>query len=119
MAAPLRFEVQDGRGRTVKVLEPCWSHVLRGHPEMAAAEEAIRLTIRDPDMVIRPANRPKGRGIDRRVNCRLGTLPGYKQLYVVVPIDYEGEESWMVTAYIAPAPPKGDLIFVRVPFRWS
>jgi len=119
MAAPLRFEAPDGRGRVVKVHEASWNHVLRGHPEMAGAEEAIRLTISDPDLVIRPANRPKGRGIDRRVNCRLGPHPSYNTFYVVVPIDYQGQESWLVTAYVSPRIPKGDLIFVRVPFRWS
>jgi hypothetical protein len=119
MAAPVLYEVVDGRGRTVKIHEPSWNHMTRGHPELQGAEEAVRLTIGDPDMVLRPQNRPKGRGIDRRVNCRLGTHSGYKHLYVVVPIDYQGEESWMVTAYLSPSPPKGKLLFVRVPIRWS
>jgi hypothetical protein len=119
MFAHVLYEVPDGRGRSVAVLAPCWNHAITGHPELADAEEAIRLTISDPDMVIRPANRPKGRGIDRRANCRLGPHPRYNQLYLVVPIDYQGQESWMVTAYLSPRPPKGDLIFVRVPFRWS
>jgi hypothetical protein len=119
MAPGIRFEVSDGRGILVKVLEPCWTHVLKGHPELRAEEEAVKLTISNPDFVIRPANRPKGPGIDRRVNCYLGAHSRYKELYVVVPIDYQGKESWIVTAYLSPRPPKGDLIFVRVPLRWS
>ena len=119
MAVRVLFEVEDGRGKPVRVLEPSWKHVVRRHPEMADQEEAIRLTISDPDMVVRPSKRPRGRGIDRRVNCRLGAHSGYNQLYVLVPIDYAREENRMVTAYLSPRPPKGDLIFVRVPFRWS
>jgi hypothetical protein len=119
MAPRTLFEVPDGRGKIVRVLEPCWKHVIRNHRELVGEEQAIRLTISDPDVVVRPANRPRGRGIDRRVNCRLGPHSRYNQLYLVVPIDYSNEENWMVTAYVAPRMPKGDLLFVRVPFRWS
>jgi hypothetical protein len=119
MVPRVRFEVPDGRGILVKVFEPCWDHAVKGHPEMREEDEAVKLTISDPDLVIRPANRPKGRGVDRRVNCYLGAHSRYKDPYVVVPIDYQGKESWMLTAYLSPRPPKGDLIFVRVPFRWS
>jgi hypothetical protein len=48
MAVELLDEVPDGRGRTVSLLAPCWKHAMDGHPEMADAEEAIKLTIRDP-----------------------------------------------------------------------
>ena len=119
MAVHVLFEVPDGRGRPVRVLEPSWAHVIRNHREMAGEEEAIRLTIGDPDLVVRPANRPKGRGIDRRVNCRMGAHSRYKYPYVLVPIDYAHEESWMVTAYLSTRSPMGDILFVRVPFRWS
>jgi len=119
MAPRTLFEVPDGRGKLVRVYEPSWRHVLKGHPELAGEEEAVRLTISDPDMVIRPSNRPQGRNIDRRVNVRLGPHSRYNELYVVVPIDYSREESWLVTAFVSAQTPKGDLLFVRVPFRWS
>ena len=41
----------------------------------------------------------------------------YTRLYVLVPIDYGDQENWVVTAYLSPVPPKGELLFVRVPFR--
>lgn len=119
MAPRVLFEIPDGRGIVVKVFEPSWNHVLRHHREMAGEEAAVKLAISDPDLVVRPANRPKGRGVDRRANCYLGAHSRYKEPYLVVPIDYQGKESWLVTAYLSPTPPKGDLIFVRVPFRWS
>jgi hypothetical protein len=120
MAPQILFEVPDGRGKPVRVFEHTWrQHVLVRHPEFEDGEEAVRLTISDPDIVVRPPKRPRGIGVDRRVNCRLGAHSRYNELYVVVPIDYAREESWLVTAMLSARTPKGDLVFVRVPIRWS
>jgi hypothetical protein len=84
-------------------------------------KEALRLTISDPDLVVRPpkTKRPRGRGIDRRINCRLGPHSRYNALYVWVPIDYEREGGQVRTAYLSSRTPKGELIFVRIPTHWS
>jgi hypothetical protein len=111
------FELTDGRGLPVSVTAGSWRHVLTGHPEMT--EDAVRVAVSDPDMVIRPRNRPKGRHIDRRINVRLGGHERYNALYVVVVVDYGAQENWLITAYLSPRPPKGDLIFVRFPVDWS
>lgn len=93
-------------------------HLLE-HKSMEGEEEAIRLTISDPDVVVRPVPRARGRGIERRVNCRLGAHSRYNALYIVVPIDYGRHENWVVTAYPSANLPKGDLLYVRIPFRDS
>ena len=111
------FELIDGRGRPVSVTAQSWAHVLHGHREMR--ENAVRLAVGDPDMVIRPANRVRGRHIDRRVNARIGADGRYAALYVVAVLDYGVNENRLVTAYLTPQPPKGDLLFVRAPLRRS
>jgi hypothetical protein len=113
MVQRVLFEVIDGRGLPVSVTTQSWKHVLEGHPEMD--EEAIRTTVSDPDMVIRPANRLRGRGIDRRINLRRGAHARYNALYVVAVIDYGAQENRLITAYLSPRPPKGALLFVRFP----
>ena len=91
------------------------------HPEMSGAEEAVHATIREPDLVVRPTKkkRVRGRGIDRRINCRLGPHSRYNELYVWVPIDYNDQKGLVRTAYLSSRTPKGELLFVRVPARWS
>jgi hypothetical protein len=111
------FEVSDGRGEPVLVTENAWKHVLAGHPEMD--EDSIRRAIADPDMVVRPANRRKGRGIDRRINLRLGAHRRYDSLYVVAVIDYGSDSNRLITAYLTGSTPKGELIFVRIPLERS
>jgi hypothetical protein len=119
MASGVVFEVADGRGRMVQLREKQWQHIVDGHPELHGEEEALRLTISDPDIVVRPRSRARGRGIERRVNCRRDAHSRYNQLYLWVPIDYGRDESWVVTAYLTPLPPKGELLYVRIPFRES
>jgi hypothetical protein len=116
MASPVLWEVTDGRGRTVAMREKQWQHILE-HKSMHDEEGAIRLSVSDPDVVLRPHKRAKGRGIERRLNCRLGAHSRYKGLYVVVPIDYGPSENWIVTAYPSANLPKGELLYVRIPFR--
>src|ERR1044072_2656354 len=108
------FEVTDGRGRSVVVTTTAWEHVLDHHPEMD--EDSIRAALTDPDMVVRPASRKKGRGIDRRINLRLGAHSRYDRLYVVVVIDY-GATNRLIPAYLSGNTPKGELIFVRIPLE--
>jgi hypothetical protein len=84
---------------------------------MEGEEEAVRLTISDPDIVVRPHSRPRGRGIERRVNARLGPHSRYNKVYVWVPIEYGPAGNWLVTAYLNALPPKGELLYVRVPSR--
>jgi hypothetical protein len=109
------FEVLDGRGKPVVITAEAWKHLIRRHPEMD--EESIRAAIADPDIVVRPANRKKGRGIDRRINLRLGAHARYDRLYVVVVIDYGAKANRLITAYLSGNTPKGALIFVRIPFE--
>lgn len=119
MAAVL-FEVIDGRGRTVEVRDERWQHIVERHPEMVGEEDALRRTVSDPDLVIRPQARPRGRkGIERRANCRLDAHSRYKGLYVIVPIEYvPSGRHWVVTAFVAPLPPKGTYVFFRIPHSW-
>jgi hypothetical protein len=117
MPNPVLFDITDGRGRIVVLREKQWSHITEGHPEMEGEEHAVRLVVSDPDMVVRPHARATGRGIERRVNCRMDAHSRYKRLYVLVPIDYGPDENWIVTAYVTPAPPKGQLLYVRFPDR--
>lgn len=117
MARRVLFNVHDGRGRTVQMREEQWRHIVKGHPEMEGEEAAIQTVIADPDVVVRPKGRARGRGIERRVNCRRDAHSGYNRLYVLVPIDYAEEEAWVVTAYLSPLPPKGDFLYVRFPAR--
>jgi hypothetical protein len=118
VASPVLWEVSDGRGRIVQMREKQLNHLL-DHTSMHGEEDAIRLTISDPDVVVRPTARAKGRGIERRVNCRRGAHSRYKWLYILVPIDYGRQENWVVTAYPSANLPKGDLLYVRIPFRES
>jgi hypothetical protein len=117
VASPVLWTVQDGRGKTVQVREKQWAHIEGKHPVMSGEEEAIRRTVSDPDIVIRPSSRVRGRGIERRVNCRLGAHSRYNGLYVWVPIDYGTKENWVVTAYPNAGLPEGDVLYVRIPFR--
>jgi len=119
MASNVLFEAVDGRGRTVQIREKQWQHIVDRHPEMKGEEEAIKLAISDPDMVVRPHPhaRARGRGIERRINCRRDAHSRYNRMYVLVPIDYSQEENWVVTAYVTPVPPKGVLLYVRFPDR--
>jgi hypothetical protein len=111
------FELVDGRGRRVTVTTKAWTHVSEAHPELS--EQAVRLAVADPDMVIRPTSRPRRRHVDRRVNARLGAHDRYENLYVVTVVDYGADENRLVTAYLSPQPPKGELLFVRFPIRGS
>jgi hypothetical protein len=116
MGSPVRFEVADGRGRTVQLRQKQWEHIVEGHAtEMVGQEDALKIAISDPDVVVRPHGRAKKRGIERRVNCRRDCHSRYKELYVLVVIDYGKEENWVVTAYVTPLPPKGDYLYVRFP----
>jgi hypothetical protein len=112
--AKIVFEVRDGRGRPVRLREGQWKHATSGHPEMVGEQEGVKITISDPDIVVRPHGRAKKRGIERRVNCRRAAHSRYKGLYLLVVIDYGQEESWVVTAYVTPLPPKGDYLYVRI-----
>jgi hypothetical protein len=116
MANPVRWSVEDGRGKTVLVRQKQWEHI-ELHKAMQDEEEAVRLTISDPDVVIRPDSRVRGRGIERRVNCRLAAHSRYNALYVWVPIDYGPTENWVVTAYPNAGLPEGEVLYVRIPFR--
>jgi hypothetical protein len=116
VASPVLWEVPDGRARLVQMREKQMEHLLE-HKSMEGEEDAIRLTISDPDVVIRPKARARGRGIERRVNCRRGAHSRYNALYLLVPIDYGPKENWVVTAYPSANLPKGDLLYVRIPFR--
>jgi hypothetical protein len=115
MSQAVLFELIDGRGVPVSVTSSTWNHIKLNHREMT--EEAVRLAVGDPDMVIRPANRRRGRHIDRRANLRLGAHARYNNLYVAAFLDYGGPENRLVTAYLSPRPPKGDLLFVRFPIE--
>jgi hypothetical protein len=117
MASPVLWTVSDGRGKPVDVRAKQWQHVCDRHKEMVGEEEAVRLTISDPDVVVRPDSRARGRGIERRVNCRLAAHSRLGGLYVWVPIDYGQSESWLVTAYPAAGLPNGEPLYVRIPFR--
>ena len=117
MTSRVLFEIPDGRGLTVQVREGVWRHIVQGHPEMASEEEAVRLTVSDPDLVVRPISRARGRGIERRINCRLGARSRRSRAYLWVPIDYGPEENWIVTAYSNLLTPKGEILYVRLPHR--
>ena len=113
---PVLWEVVDGRGRIVRMRQERLEHVF-AHTSMRGEDEAIRLTISDPDVVVRPAGRPRNGETERRVNCRLGAHSRYKAPYILVPIEYGRQENWVVTAYPSINLPNGDLLYVRIPFR--
>jgi hypothetical protein len=115
--AKVIFDVEDGRGRKVRLYRTQWKHICERHPEMADALEGIKLAISDPDVVSRSESGPRDPDCERRVNSRRDAHPSYKRFYVRVPIEYCEKGNWVVTSYVNPLPPEGELIYVRVPPR--
>ena len=111
------FDVEAGDGQRVRLLEAQRKHICRRHPEMRGAEEAIKLTISDPDVVVRSSALSQDPGGERRINSRLGAHPRYRDLHVRVPIEYSDRGNWVVTSHIALLPPDGELLYVRVVAR--
>ena len=101
------LEVQDWKGDLVRLYEAQWDHIRSKHPEMAEELEAIRLTISDPDVVVKSYG-------TRLVASRGETHSRFRRLYVRVPIEYSPGRNWVTTAYVDQLPPKGDLIYVRI-----
>lgn len=112
----LRWKVPDHEGNDVCLYQEQWDHVLRRHPEMRGHERCLRLAIFDPEIVVRTPHRARYADGERRTLCKLGAHPHHAALYVMVPIEYGADgHNFVVTAHVGPLPPKGDLIYVRLP----
>ena len=112
----LRWSVPDHERKDVGLYEDQWDHIVRGHEEMRGHERCIKLTIFDPEIVVRTPHSPRHAGGERRTLCKLGVHPDHSSLYVMVPIEYGADgQNFVVTAHVGPLPPRGDWIYVRLP----
>ena len=85
---------------------------------MAGHEMAVKSTIFDPDFVVKTAHKPTNPSGERRTACKLGAHPSHPERLVQVAIEYgadgRNEENFIVTAFVAANPPKGDLNIVSL-----
>ena len=97
----------DYEGKPVRLTDERLTHI-KEHPEMAAMENAIKETLRSPQIVIR-----SGADASANLNYRyyLGTLVGDKWLCVVV--KYSKDDAFVLTAYLTDKTKKGELLWPR------
>ena len=110
---PNIFETTDWSGQVVVLRPQDWKHALAGHPEIASRLGVVQLAVEDPDMVIESHRGSPSTGSTRLVMCRLlDALRPSSSLRMVVPIVYTGRGNFVMTAYVTPKVPKGNLIHV-------
>jgi hypothetical protein len=97
--------------------EKSWRHMVDGHPEMAALEDVITRTIKDPDLIVRSPQAPRDPSGERFVACRFEPTIRRSRPYVYVPIEYGNQGNWVPSAYLDALPPRGEVEFVRIVAR--
>lgn len=110
-AKEILFTIPDRDDIPIHLTRERWeSHILVGYPAMAKHLEAIKLTINDPDYILRSDKRA-----DTKLFYRLGVTEGrYSNLYVVVVIRYTASEGFVRTAYLAlKSIAGGEVVWIR------
>lgn len=98
-----RWAVPDHESVAIGLYDDQWRHITRNHPEMVGQERCIKLTIFDPDIIVRTEHQARYPGGERKTLCKLGVHPGFPSLYVMVPIEYGADgQHFVVTAHVGP-----------------
>lgn len=104
------FEVNDWRGRIVRLTKRTFETHEKRHPEFAKYIEEAKLTIQDPDFVAEADN-----GAIALFRFGLGRKP-FNDLYLVVIVYYKGEKGMEATHHFVTKP--GDLKIIEYRYQW-
>ena len=115
MASKERWRTRDHNDEEVILYEHQWPHIAV-HKEFVGHENVIKSTLFDPNYVVTTRHTPRYPGGVRRSSCKLGAHPRFKGLYVVVAVEYGATgTNFVVTAFLPPKPPDGEVEIVWLP----
>lgn len=105
---PLAFDTRDRFGTRVILTLRNWREHTRKHPEIRDYLDAVRQTVKDPDLIIEDAP-------GRLRNYSLGIVGGrWQRFYLQVIVRYDrGEGGIVATAWFTPRPAAGEIRWLR------